>query len=146
MKKKIKKNEREMHPDQEFALRNDDIGVGSELQNNVSTIIDNIETSGISSVVVLLNTLSQGIKSTEFSPYAALQLWLYIQKQLTISGYAYSSIKITTAVKNISNILNTLSTKKNYTSSEIKTIETLNDTIIREMNILSNPQLSKKRY
>ena len=110
MKKKIKRNEREMHPDQEFALRNDDIGVGSELQNNVSTIIDNIETSGISSAVVLLNTFSQGIKSTEFSPYAALQLWSYIQKQLT--GPTYSSSSITTAVKNISDILNTLSTKK----------------------------------
>ena len=67
-----------MHPLEEFALRTNDIGIGSELQNNVNTIIDNIETSSISSDVVLLNTLIQGIKSTEFNPLSALQLWGYV--------------------------------------------------------------------
>ena len=109
MKKKIIKNEKEMHPPEEFALRTNDIGIGSELQNNVNTIIDSIETSSmISSDVVLLNTLIQGIKSTEFNPLSALQLWGYVEKKINNSvTTTYNNAK-----RNLSSLLNNLSTNK----------------------------------
>ena len=139
MKKKIIKNEKDMHPPEEFALRMNDIGIGSELQNNINMVIDNIEVSNISSDIVLLNTLVQGIKSTEFNPLSALQLWGYIQKKLT----TYATTRYNDAIKNLSSILNNLSTNKKYTSVEMKTIESTIDIMIKEINQLTSTQISK---
>ena len=139
MKKKIIKNEKDMHPPEEFALRMNDIGIGSELQNNINMVIDNIEVSNISSDIVLLNTLVQGIKTTEFNPLSALQLWGYIQKKLN----TYASTRYNDAIKNLSSILNNLSTNKKYTSVEMKTIESTIDIMIKEINQLTSTQISK---
>ena len=139
MKKKIIKNEKDMHPPEEFALRTNDIGIGSDLQNNINMVIDNIEVSNISSDIVLLNTLVQGIKSTEFNPLSALQLWGYIQKKLN----TYASTRYNDAIKNLSSILNNLSTNKKYTSVEMKTIESTIDIMIKEINQLTSTQISK---
>ena len=139
MKKKIIKNEKDMHPPEEFALRTNDIGIGRDLQNNINMVIDNIEVSNISSDIVLLNTLVQGIKTTEFNPLSALQLWGYIQKKLN----TYASTRYNDAIKNLSSILNNLSTNKKYTSVEMKTIESTIDIMIKEINQLTSTQISK---
>ena len=77
VKKKIRDTEKGFNPPEEFALRSNETSISME-PNPVKSIIDNLEQSGVNSEIVLLNTMAEGVKSSEFNPPSALQLWQYI--------------------------------------------------------------------
>ena len=137
LKKNIRTKEKEFNPDQEIALRSNQIGISGET-NEAKKIIDDLVSNNVGNVVVLLKTLVEGIKSTELSPYNALVLWTDIRPKLRTS---YFSISIDEASNNLSTIFNASQTKKSYTKTEIKTIEELIDVINKEVSVQIYPPL-----
>jgi hypothetical protein len=130
LKKNIRAKEKEFNPDQEIALRSNQIGISGE-SNEAKKIIDDLVSNNVGNIVVLLKTLLEGVKSGELSPYSALVLWSDIRPKI---GSSYYSSGIVDATTNLSTIFNASQTREVYTKTELKTIEGLIDLINKEIN------------
>lgn len=135
LKKNIRTKEKEFNPDQEIALRSNQIGISGE-SNEAKKIIDDLVTNNVGNIIVLLKTLLEGVKSKELSPYSASVLWSDIRPKI---GTSYYSSGIVDATANLSTIFNASQTKDEYTRTELKTIEGLIDIINKEISNQTYP-------
>lgn len=135
LKKNIRTKEKEFNPDQEIALRSNQIGISGE-SNEAKKIIDDLVSNNVGNIIVLLKTLLEGVKSKELSPYSALVLWSDIRPKI---GTSYYSSGIVDATTNLSTIFNASQTKDGYTRTELKTIEGLIDIINKEISNQTYP-------
>lgn len=135
LKKNIRTKEKEFNPDQEIALRSNQIGISGE-SNEAKKIIDDLISNNVGNIIVLLKTLLEGVKSKELSPYSALVLWSDIRPKI---GTSYYSSGIVDATTNLSTIFNASQTKNEYTRTELKTIEGLIDIINKEISNQTYP-------
>jgi hypothetical protein len=135
LKKNIRTKEKEFNPDQEIALRSNQIGISGE-SNEAKKIIDDLVSNNVGNIIVLLKTLLEGVKSKELSPYSALVLWSDIRPKI---GTSYYSSGIVDATTNLSTIFNASQTKDGYTKTELKTIEGLIDIINKEISNQTYP-------
>jgi len=135
LKKNIRTKEKEFNPDQEIALRSNQIGISGE-SNEAKKIIDDLVSNNVGNIIVLLKTLLEGVKSKELSPYSALVLWSDIRPKI---GTSYYSSGIVDATNNLSTIFNASQTKDGYTKTELKTIEGLIDIINKEISNQTYP-------
>jgi hypothetical protein len=138
VKKKIRDTEKGFNPPEEFALRSNETSISME-PNPVKSIIDNLEQSGVNSEIVLLNTMAEGVKSSEFNPPSALQLWQYIWPKIKSK---YTTKSIADASQQLSDFLNKMEVKKSYSKSEMKTIESYISVILNGINQEDNPSIT----
>ena len=132
-KKKIRKNELDMHPPEEFALRkNESVVVNSSANTSVQSIIDNIIETGITGEIVLMKILEDGVKNKSFPPFSALQLWSYIETNITTTSTAIDASK-----KQIRLFLEKLQTKSSFNDNEIKTLSAMVNVINKDISKLT---------
>jgi len=75
VKKRIKAQQREQIPPDEFALRNKTLVLGQVGFEGIQIVDDIVEDTGTISVEMLLKTLFRGIESTFLNPLNANNLW-----------------------------------------------------------------------
>ena len=101
MKKRIKAQQHEQNPPEEFALRNNTSALGQPEGFEGSQIVDDVvEDTGSISVEMLLTTLFKGIESTMLNTRNANELWLRIKSNVN-SG----TPSLLAAHTNLTNIL-----------------------------------------
>ena len=118
-KKKIRKNELDMNPPEEFALRKNAtaISVGS---TNITEILDRVTKMGISSNSMLLGIFLQGILNRQFNPINALRLWSFIQQRLNSTLISISSQN---ASSSLTQFLESKQTEASFQDFDTKQIE-----------------------
>ena len=129
VKKKIKAQQREQNPPDEFALRNNTSALGLAEGFEANEIVDNVvEDTGIISVEMLLTTLFKGIESRMLNTRNANELWLRIKSDVN-SGTA----SLLAAHTNLTNILRRLSPKGSFSITDTEQVKVSVSTLLREL-------------
>ena len=137
-KKKIRKNELDMNPPEEFALRKNAtaISVGS---TNITEILDRVTKMGISSNSMLLGIFLQGILNRQFNPINALRLWSFIQQRLNSTLISISSQN---ASSSLTQFLESKQTEASFQDFDTKQIEIFVKVLLKDIKQTMNPRIS----
>ena len=129
MKKKIKAQQLEQNPPDEFALRNNESAIGQSEGFEGHQIVDDvIQDTGTIIVEILLKTLYRGIESTLLNPRNANDLCERIK-----SSVAQNTPTLIRAHLNLTRLLKRLSTKASFTTAEIQMIKTSIENLLSEL-------------
>jgi len=128
VKKRIKTQQREQHPPDEFALRNNMSAIGqSGFEGN--EIVDNvIKDTGTMNVEILLKTLFRGIESTFLNPRNANNLWTRMRNSVQ-----NNTPTLRTALQNLTTILDRLSSNASFSSTDTQQIKVSIEQLLREL-------------
>ena len=129
MKKKIKAQQLEQNPPEEFALRNNTSALGQSEGFEGSQIVDDvIADTGSISVEMLLKTLFRGIESSFLTPRNAKDLWERMR-----GSVANNTPTLIRALTNLSRTLQRLSSKSTFSSTDIQQIKVSIEQILKEL-------------
>jgi len=138
VKKKIKAQQREQNPPEEFALRNNTSALGQVGFEGSAIVDDVVEDTGIISVEMLLKTLFRGIESSFLNPLNANNLWERMRGSI-----AQNTPVIQTAHQNLTRLLRRLSSKASFTTAEIQMVKVSIEQLLSELfpNIRNPPNV-----
>jgi hypothetical protein len=138
VKKRIKAQQREQNPPDEFALRNNTSALGQVGFEGNQIVDDVVKDTGTMNVEMLLKTLFRGIESTFLNPLNANNLWERMRNSIP-----QNTPVIQTAHLNLTRLLKRLSSKASFTIAEIQMVKVSIEQLLSELfpNIPNPPNV-----